>query len=101
MVRADKFDTETSQIDRLTIFYNLFLHRLRHHMLFELVFDQAHSKLCCINRSIYFLENIWKRSNMILVSMGDHKASDLINIFLEVCDIRNDKVNSQHIISGE
>ena len=38
---------------------------------------------------------------MILMSVGDHKASDLVNIFLEICDIRNDKIDSQHIIPRE
>ena len=38
---------------------------------------------------------------MILMTMRDHKSSDLINVFLEICDIRNNKINTEHIVSRE
>ena len=35
---------------------------------------------------------------MVFMSVGDHKAFYPVNIFLQIGNIRNDKVDSQHII---
>ena len=38
---------------------------------------------------------------MILVSVGDHKSLNLGNIFLKIGYIRDDQIDSQHIILRE
>ncbi len=38
---------------------------------------------------------------MILVAVGDHKSFDLGNIFLQICYIRDDQIDSEHIVLRE
>ena len=38
---------------------------------------------------------------MVLMAMGNHKALHLMNLGLDVADIRNNQINSQHIICRE
>ena len=38
---------------------------------------------------------------MILMAVGDHKSFDLGNVLFQVGDIRNDKVDSKHVIFRE
>ena len=70
-------------------------------MLFKLVCDKSQCQLCRIDRHVDFLQYIRKSTDMILMSVRDHKAFDLGNIFFEVSHIRNDKVDSQHVILWE
>ena len=35
---------------------------------------------------------------MILMTMGDNETFDFVNIVLQICDVRYNKVNSQHIV---
>ena len=70
-------------------------------MLCELFLDNSHSQLCCINRQINLFKHIRKRSNVILMPMCDHKPLHLIRIALKVTDIRDYKIDSEHIIFRE
>ena len=38
---------------------------------------------------------------MILMSMGNHKSLDLVNIVFQIGNVRNDQINSQHIVAWE
>ena len=38
---------------------------------------------------------------MILMPVGNDKALDLVNIFFQICDVRDDQVDAEHIILGE
>ena len=38
---------------------------------------------------------------MILVPVSNDKALDLVNIFFQICDVRDDQVDAEHIILGE
>ena len=67
-------------------------------MLFQLVADQRKSQFGGVDRCIYFLQYIWKRTNMILMTMGDHKSFHLGNILFQVGNIRNYKIDSRHVI---
>ena len=70
-------------------------------VLFEFVCDQTQCQFGGIDRYIDFLQYIRKGSDMILMSMCDHKALDLGNIFFKVGHIRNNKVDSEHVILRE
>ena len=67
-------------------------------MFLELVFNQSDRKLCRVDRHIDFLQNIRERSNMILMPMSDHESLHFLNIIFQIRNIRNDKIDSQHII---
>lgn len=46
----------------------------------------------------YIKNESWKRPDMILMTMGDNETFDFVNIVLQICDVRYNKVNSQHIV---
>ena len=80
MVCLDKFDTESSQVDGLSVTDHLSFHASGQIVFLQLVVDQTDGKLGAIHRRIQLFEDIGKCSDMILVTMGDHKPFYLIHI---------------------
>ena len=70
-------------------------------MLLELVFNYTHCKPCCIYGYIEFMQNIRKSTDMVLMSVGDYKALYLVDILLKISNVRNNKVDSKHVIIRE
>ncbi|MPM90852.1 hypothetical protein SDC9_137975 [bioreactor metagenome] len=66
--------------------------------LFELVLNQRNRKSRSIDRNIELLECIGQRANVILMSMRDEKAFELVAVLTQVCHIRNDNVDAGHIV---
>ena len=101
MIRFDKFHSEIPKIDHLPVFYLFQFGRTHKVMLFQFVADQSQCQLGSIDRNIDLFQHIRKSSDMILMPMSDHKSLHLGNIFLKVCYIRNDQIDSQHIVLRE
>ncbi len=38
---------------------------------------------------------------MVFMTMGDHKSFDFLDIILQISNIRNDQVDSEHILLRE
>ena len=83
------------------MFYFLELGGTHQIVFFEFVCDQPQCQFGGIDRDINFLEYIRKGSDMVLMSMCDHKSLDLGNIFFKVGHIRDNKVDSEHVILRE
>ena len=101
VVRLDKLDTESAQIDGLSVLDHLSLHPVQKLVLPQLVLDQPYGQLRGVNRHIDLFEHIGKRTDMILMSMGNNKALHLLNIFLQIGDVRDNKIDAQHVILRE
>ena len=101
MVGLDKFHSKISEIDHLSVFYFFQFRRTHKIVLFQFVADQSQCQLCSIDWNIDLFQYIRKGSDMILVSVGDHKSLNLGNIFLKIGYIRDDQIDSQHIICRE
>ena len=101
MVRFDKFYTETTKINMLSVFYDLTLCLLKEIMLLKLMLNDCCRQFCRIDRYIDLAKHIRDRSDMILMGMCDKKAFDLVNIVLQISHIRDDKIDSVHIILRE
>ena len=82
MVRLDKFDPKLSQIYGLSEFDHLTLRVTKQIVLAQLVFDQSHRQSGCIDRNIQLPQHIRKCSDMILMTVRNHKALYPIRIFL-------------------
>ncbi len=67
-------------------------------MLIELLLDQLHRQLCRVDRHVQLLKYVRNGTDMIFMTVCDHKALDLAVVLLQIGHIRDDKVNSQHII---
>lgn len=101
VVGLDKFHSKISEIDHLSVFYFFQFRRTHKIVLFQFVADQSQCQLCSIDWNIDLFQYIRKGSDMILVSVGDHKSLNLGNIFLKIGYIRDDQIDSQHIILRE
>ena len=101
VVRLDKFHTETAKVDVLSVFYNFTLCFLEKIMLLKLVLNDGCGQFGRIDWHIDITQHIRDRSDMILMGMCDKKAFDLVNIILQIGHIRDDKIDSVHIILRE
>ena len=63
--------------------------------------NEPHGQFCPVDRSVDHFEHIGDGSDMVLVSMGDHKALYFVNIVRQIRHVRDHQVNAQHIIAGE
>ena len=63
--------------------------------------NQRNGQLGTVYRHVNLLQDIRKGADMVLMSMGNHKALYLVNVLLQIADIRNHQVNAQHVISRE
>ena len=78
--------------------YNLALRTAHQVVLGQLPLNQPHCQLRRIERYIQLPEDIRKRTDMVFMSMGKYHTLDLINVILQISDIRNDYINSEHIV---
>ena len=92
------FHPEASQRHRRAEGNDLPLGRLHHAPLFELILYDAHGEPCGEHRDIDLLKNIRQRAYVILVAVGYDNPLYLVDVVLKICRVRNDKVNSEHIV---
>ena len=94
----DKLDLEAAEFNRITGAHAVHLDLLGHLMLGQLGFDDAAGQSGRVNRCIALTQNIRNSTDMVLMSVGDHIAAQLVQVALEVRCIRNDQVNAQHVV---
>ena len=70
-------------------------------MLLQLMLDEGNGQAGAVYRYIHLLEDIGKGADVVLMSMGDHKALYLVNVLLQIGHVRDYQVDAQHIISRE
>ena len=101
VVGLDELDPEGTQVDGLAVLNHLSLHMVQHVVLLQLVLNQADGQLGGVNRYVDILQYIGQRADMILVSMGDDKALYLLNVLLQIAHIRDNQVDTQHVVLGK
>ena len=67
-------------------------------VLLQLVLNQAERKLGAVNRHGNPLQHIRRRADVILMSVRDQKRAYTVVIFLQIADIGNHQIDSQHIL---
>ncbi len=98
VIGPDKFHPETAQIDMLSVFYHLTLYFGKHIMLPQLIIYNTDGQLCCINGHVNIPQNIRNGPDMVFMAMGNKKSFYFLDIILQIGNIRNYQVNTQHII---
>ena len=98
MCRTDELNAKRTECDHLSVCNNLSTYIVDISMFTKLMLDQSHRQLRCIDRHIHLILNIWYRSDMVLMSVRNYKSLDLICVLLQVCDIRDNEINSEHLI---
>ena len=77
------------------------LRGIHHFVLGQLVLNQCNGQSGSVYRDIYLLQNVRKCADVILMSMRDDKALDLVDVVLQIRDIRYHAVNTEHIVLRE
>ena len=101
MVYMDKFAGKGAGAHNAARLYRNKLCGFQKLMLRQLVFKYSQSKACTVYGGIYASEHIGQRSDVVLVTVGEKNASDLIGIFLQICYIRYYQIDTKHILVGE
>ncbi len=101
VICLDEFDTKTPQIDRLSEFDHLSSGGAEHIMLLQLMLNQPDCQLGRVDRDIDFPQDIRQSSDMILMSVCNNKPFYLVNVLLQICDVRDNQINSQHVVIRE
>ena len=70
-------------------------------VLFKLVLYQSHRQRRSVDRDCYFLEQIRDRSYVVLMSVSDDKSFYLLDILLDVCEIRYHNIDPEHLVLRE
>ena len=94
-------NVEFSELDRISGLDDIELCTAEKLMLLKLALDQSHGQPCTVNRDIYLLKKICKSADMILMSVSYNDTLYLFSVFLKIGEIRNNKVNAEHIGLGK
>lgn len=98
VVGVDKLDLEAAELNRITGAHAVHLDLLGHLVLGQLGLDDAAGQSGRVDRRVALAQNIRNSADMVLMSVGDHIAAQLVQVALEVRCIRNDQVNAQHVV---
>ena len=101
VIGFDKFDPKLPEIDGLSEFDHLALRAFQKVMLLQLVFNDPHGQPGGVDRDVHLLQDIGKRADMVLMPVRDHKALHLLNMILQIRDVRDHHVDAEHIVVGE
>ena len=101
MVHTDKFHLEKPKLHLIARLHAVQLRLEIKHMLIEFVLQNSERQSGPIYRHVQFLEQIRNPADMILMAVRQHNALDFIGIADKIGDIRDDEVDSQHVVVGE
>ena len=101
MVRVDKLDRETAQLDRLPCLNCVEPHLLGHPVLGQLDIDNAAGQAGAVNRGVGFAQDVRDCADVVLVGMGDEIAAQLGEVALEIGRVRDDQVYAEHVVVRE
>ncbi len=98
VISLDKLNPEISECNGLSRPDHLSARCFQESPFLQLMLDQTHGEFRGIQRNIDFLNNVRYGADMIFMAVGEYKPLYLINIFLKIRNIRNDKIHTQHVI---
>ena len=101
VVDLDELYPEAAQIDRLAMLHHLALGALHQVVFFQLVLDQSDGQLGAVHRNVDLLQDVRQGADVVLVSVGDHKALHLIDVPFQISHVRDHQVDAQHVVGGE
>ena len=67
----------------------------------EFVFENSESKSCAEYRHVYFLKKIRYSAYVVLVTVSKNYAFNFFFVVYKISYIRNDEINSEHIVAGK
>ena len=71
---------------------------VQHVVLVELMPHQTEGKGRAEHRSVGYFQQVGQRADVILVGVGQHDSGDQRTVFLYVIQIRDDEIDTQHVV---
>ena len=100
VVHADKSDAETANIDDVPRHDGVQIGRV-YPILLQASLQYAERQTCTIHGARNLLHHIRESTDMILMSVRQHDCFDHITVLDEIGNIRDNKINPQHIFLRE
>ena len=101
VVCLNEFHLEVSGVDHVAVGDHVELCALQKACFPELVLDQGGSEPGGIYREVQLPQDIGKGSDVVLMTVGDIKALQLLHVLLQIGHIRYDQVDAQHLLIRE
>lgn len=98
MVDVDEFGFKTAELHRVSRLDRVQLSLLCQLVLVQLVFEDAERQPRSVYRRVYRPQNVRDRSDVILVTVGYQYSADFVRVLLEICYVRNNEVDSEHVV---
>ena len=100
MIDANEPNAETADIDYIARRYRLQLFTA-HAVLLQPSRQNTQRQPRTVNRHVNLLQHIRKRTDMVLMPVGEDDGLNLFAILQQIRNIGNHEINSQHIVLGE
>ena len=97
VVHPDELHCHAAEFHSLPGLYHVQLHLAQEPVLPELSLHQRQGQLGAVYGNVDLLEQVCKSADVILMTMGQHHAPELVNIPLQVGKVRDDDIHAQHI----
>ena len=98
VVGVDELNRKATQLNHIARLNAVEAHLGGHLMLGELGLDDAAGQARAVNRRVHLAQHIRQAADVILVSVGDEIAAQLLVVALEVGGIRDDQIHAQHVV---
>ena len=66
-------------------------------MFLQLALDQTQGHACAVDRHVDLFQKVCQTADVVLVSVGDNDATNLILVALHIGEVRDDNVYTRHI----
>ena len=101
VICLNKLHLKHAKLHYISVFDNIAFCRIKQVVLPHFMLNKRHGQGGCIDRNIDIADHKRQCADMILMTVCDDKTFYTIYIVFQISDIRNDKINSEHIILGK
>ena len=96
MVYSYEFNRHTAHLNCFSRSGNIQVYLSLKTVFTKLSFNKSQCKLCSVNRHIYLFKEIGKSADMVFMSVSKNDTTKFFLVFLNICEIRKNDVNTRH-----
>ena len=101
VVHAEGLDLEHAGVDDLAGRHGANVGALGEPVLAHLRRDEPARQRRGVDREVEVADEVGKGADVVLVAVGDEHALDAVAVIAEVLDVRDDEIDSQHVVRWE
>ena len=97
MIYVNRFCLELTEFNAVAGLYDTQITCVKHIVFTQLAFDKTYGQRRSVYGHIYHLKQICQSAYVVLMAVRDKYTLYLVRISLHICEIGNDKVNTEHV----